>query len=171
MMENEVGKKSVLLTFGRASLLYDIRNAAYIEGHVMPSEAEHSRHVVTDIGEEGNVDRVTRVMDIAVSQSRELLYPFAKHAIEREVLDDRFKERNSYGILLQVPEDFSQTTLTLLERLIHEYIVCRVMADWLSITNPAKSEVWADKAMRCESEIRVRVHSRSVRTRIKGHWI
>lgn len=72
---------------------------------------------------------------------------------------------------MNVPTTFSQTTLTLVERLIHEYLVCRDVADWLSITNPAKSETWLAKAAEAETEIRTAIQSRLARTRIKQHWI
>lgn len=171
LIDNESGKVGVILTFGREQLLYDIRNAAYIEGHIMPSDSEHSRHMVKDIGEAGNVDRITRVLDLAISHCRELLYPYAKRDIDKYAYDDKFKERASYGIVMQVPEDFSQTTLTLLERLIHEYLVCSAVADWMSITNPAKAETWAAKAYDIESRIRVSAHARTRRTRIRPHWL
>ena len=58
-------KKSVRLTFKREELLYDIRNNAYVEGDVMQVNDAHDRHQVQDIGEEGNIDRVTRVLDLA----------------------------------------------------------------------------------------------------------
>lgn len=171
LLDSKPGKIGVVLTFKRDQLLYDIRNAAYIEGHVMPPDSEHSRHTVIDIGEAGNIDRVTRVLDLAISHCRELLYPYAKRYIDRYTLDDKFMERTSYGIVMQVPEDFSQTTLTLLERLIHEYLVCCAVADWMSITNPGKAEMWTAKAHEVESRIRVSAHSRTTRTRIRPHWL
>lgn len=171
LIDDEVGKVGVILTFARDQLLYDIRNAAYIEGHIMPADSEHSRHTVIDIGEVGNVDRVTRVLDLAISHCRELLYPYAKREIDKYTLDDKFNERASYGIVMQVPEDFSQTTLTLLERLIHEYLVCSAVADWLSIAKPEKAETWAAKAYDIESRIRVSAHARTTRMRIRPHWL
>lgn len=171
LIDDEVGKVGVILTFARDQLLYDIRNAAYIEGHIMPADSEHNRHTVIDIGEVGNVDRVTRVLDLAISHCRELLYPYVKREIDRYTLDDKFKERASYGIVMQVPEDFSQTTLTLLERLIHEYLVCSAVADWLSIAKPEKAETWAAKAYDIESRIRVSAHARTTRMRIRPHWL
>lgn len=62
-IENEGAKLKVKLTFEREQLLYDIKNNAYVESHVMAPETEHAKHMVADVGEEGNVDRVTRVLD------------------------------------------------------------------------------------------------------------
>ncbi len=161
----------VKLTFLREHLLYDIENYAYVESHVMAPDTEHAKHMVADVGEEGNVDRVTRVLDLGVSMCREMLYPWAKREIDNKELDDRLKERQQYVIVMNVPTTMSQTTLTLVERLIHEYLVCRGVADWLSITNPQKAETWLAKAAEAESEIRVAIHSRMERSRIRQHFL
>ena len=42
---NDENKRTVLLKFYRAQLLYDIKNYAYIEGHVMGEEKQHAQHV------------------------------------------------------------------------------------------------------------------------------
>lgn len=158
-----------MLSFKRDQLLYDIENYAYIEGHVMESDNTHQRHMVQDVGEEGNVDRVTRVLDLAVAKCRELLYPYIKHEIHRPELDDTLKRVPVYGMVLSVPQNFSQTTLNYLERLIHEYLVCVSVADWMSITNPAKAETWAVKAAEAESELRGCLNSRIARVRRRCH--
>ena len=170
-IENNGNTLKVKLTFKRAELLYDIKNCAYVESHVLPAEAEHARHMVADVGEEGNVDRVTRVLDLGVSMCREMLYPWAKKDIGKTEYDDTLAERKQYEIEMNVPSTMSQTTLTLVERQIHEYLVCRGVADWLSITHPEKSETWLAKAAEAESEIRVAIHSRMERTRIRQHFL
>lgn len=170
-MEKEGRTLRVKLTFKRDQLLYDIRNNAYVESHVMEPDKEHARHMVADVGEEGNVDRMTRVLDLGVSMCREMLYPWAKREIEVTEMDDTLRERKQYVIEMSVPETMSQTTLRLVERLIHEYLVCRGVADWLSITNAEKAETWLAKAAEAESEIRTAIHSRMERTRIRQHFL
>ncbi len=168
-LKEEHGEVYAVLQFKREQLLYDIKNACYIEGHIMPDDSEHGRHTTIDVGEEGNVDRVTRVLDLAVAQCREMLYAFTKYRARRPVLDDILRERPGYGIVLRVPETFSQTTLTLLERLIHEYLVCKAIADWLSITKPGSAQNWLQKAAEAETEIRTTMHARVTKTRRKLH--
>ncbi len=170
-VEQESATLKVTLTFLREQLLYDIRNYAYVESHVMQPDTEHAKHLVADVGEDGNADRVTRVLDLGVSMCREMLYPWAKREIEKTELDDTFAERKQYQIVMNVPSTMSQTTLTFVERLIHEYLVCRGVADWLSITNPQKSETWLAKAAEAESEIRTAIHSRMERTRTRQHFL
>lgn len=160
-------KKSVKLTFKREELLYDIRNNAYVEGDVMQVNDAHDRHQVQDIGEEGNIDRVTRVLDLAHAECEEALFPYTKENVEQETeMDDmptyvestadaeeeKFtnespveKPTGDYVIGLLVPEDYSKTTVRLIVKYIHEYMVCRVLNDWLSITNPPAAAKWKEK--------------------------
>jgi energy-converting hydrogenase A subunit M len=142
----------VTLRLKREELLYDITNCAYVEADIMDVKEEHLRHPVYDIGEDGNVDRVTRVMDIAFDECVEMLYPYSKREMDCEVA-------------LQLPETFSQTSVDLLAKLVHERMVCRVLADWLSITDKAAAREWAEKAETAEESIRSTVNMRRGRIR------
>lgn len=164
-LENENGTQVALLMFKRDQLLYDVKNYAYIEGSVMDTESNHNRHMVEDVGEVGNVDRVTRVFDLCIAKCKELLYPYTKHNISMSALDDKLSERGVYGIVMKVPLDYSQTTLNLQEKLIHEFLVCEAVADWMSITNPAKAETWKVKASAAEGKIKESLNSRMMRRR------
>ena len=164
-------RKLVTLTFMRDQLLYDIENYAHVESHVMDSDGEHAKHMVADVGDDGNVDRVTRVLDLGVSMCRELLFPWSKEEIGDTEYDDVLKESVEYRICLSVPSTISQTTLSFVERQIHEYLVCRGVGDWLSMTNPVRSATWFAKAAEAEQEIRTSIHSRLERMRIRGHWL
>lgn len=168
-LNEETNSIEGVLTFKRDELLYDIENYAYIEGQVMETANEHNRHMVQDVGEVGNVDRITRVLDLNVAKCREILYPFIKHDIHKPALDDTLKETEVYGMVLKLPRGFSQTTLNLLEKLIHEYLVCQSLADWLSITYPVKANIWLQKAEESESEIRARLTARLGRVRRRSH--
>ena len=149
--------KQAVLAFNRSQLLYDIKNIAYVEADVMPAKEEHERHQVFDIAEDGNVDRVTRVMDLAVGKCKEILFPLTKTVVdELESRDDNLKETQVYYIYLSLPQSFSKTTLDYLSKLIHEFIVYTVLVDWLSITditNESAYQKWANKLSDVITEI------------------
>lgn len=157
------------LTFYRSELLYDVKNIAYVEGDVVETQDEHDRHQIMDIGEDGNVDRVTRVMDLALAHCRELLFPYSRVNVgATETRDDELAAPEAYTIELKVPDDFSQSTLTYLEKLIHEYLVYRVLMDWMSITNlknPTSAANWAGKLQDLEDEIESTLNARIHRVR------
>lgn len=168
--QNNAGKVTeAVLEFKRDQLLYDIKNYLFIEGSIMTESPDHVRHTVQDVGEEGNVDRVTRLLWLLHGLATEMLYPYSKRDIEMDILDDDLEEPPVYEIEMRVPDGFSQTTLDLLERLIHEWMVCRVVMDWLSISHPEKEPIWEKKADTLEGKIRRSLNTRMGRTRIKLH--
>ncbi len=161
--------KPVTLIFKRAELLYDAENYSYVEGDIMKTDNEHTRHQVFDIGQEGNIDRVTRVLNLAHSECVEMLYPYTKEDVpnEQEPLNDILIAPEQYVIELLLPDGFSITTVRLLEHLIHEYLVCRVLADWMSITNPGSQSNWEDKLANIKSRVQSALMSRRGRMRRK----
>ena len=165
----EQKQKEARLAFKRAELIYDASNYSFVEADIMPEGDECRRHQVFDIGQAGNVDRVTRVLNTAHAECVEMLYPYTKEEIpeEQEALDDVLKEPETYEIELTLPETFSLTTLRLLEELIHEYLVCRVLADWMSITNPESEAKWEKKFSTLGDKIRTALVSRTGKIRRK----
>lgn len=137
-----------VLTFYRSEILYDVKNYAYVEADIRKTDDEHDRHQVFDIAEDGNIDRCTRVMNLAFAEAEEMLYPFTKEQIsdtEEQAFNDILREPDTYTMRLKLPSKFSLTTLRLLRELLHEFIVIRVLSDWLSITYPEAAEVWLAK--------------------------
>ena len=190
--------KTVKMTFKREELLYDIRNNAYVEGDVMQAKTEHDRHQVQDIGEDGNIDRVTRVLDLAHAECEEALFPYTKENVEQEsemddtptyieptadaedtmagseetLAEEEFtddtpvvKPTGDYVIRLLVPDEYSKTTLRLIVRYIHEYMVCRVLSDWMSITNPPAAANWKAKQDEALEGMKEAVNFRTGRVR------
>lgn len=158
--------KPLALTFKREELLYDIKNLAYVEADIMETDDAHQRHQVFDIGEDGNVDRVTRMLDLAFATCVELCYPYAKTpARDHMEITDTFYETDVYILSLRVPEDFSATSHILLEHMIHEILVDSVLADWLSITKPGAEAKWLEKLQTLKDEIKgvLSNHGRRVR--------
>lgn len=142
------------LIFMRSELLTDIAQLAKVEADAMKVDEEHDRHIITDIAEDGYVDRVTRVIALAVDECRELLYPYTRSKVEEdEYRDNHLTEDSVYIIDMGIDTEWATGTVSYLERLIHEYLVCKVMADWLSITKPTSAETWAAKAEQAKTDI------------------
>lgn len=164
------GTKKVTLTFKREELLYDIKNYAYIEGHVWGEENQHAQHTLVEIGEEGNVDRVNRILGVVHAAAVEMLYPYTKQdPEEEEEIDDRMWTPTDYKIVMKVPVTMSRTTLHLLNKLIHEFMVARVIYDWLSITHPEAARNWLNKALEAQEEINSVKNSRTGVLRRPSH--
>ncbi len=158
---SDTEKVGVKLNFSRKELLYDIQNYAYIEGHVMGEENQHAQHTLVDIAEEGNVDRVSRILSLTHAEAVELLYPYTKEEPIGEEVNDMLEAPDTYVIDMEVPKTMSRTTITLLSRLIHEYMVYKVLHDWLSITNPKAANNWLEKSEQAEKRINTIKHLRT----------
>ncbi|MDY6302424.1 MAG: hypothetical protein SPL96_11105 [Bacteroidales bacterium] len=162
--ENLDRTKTVVLTFLRSELLNDLDQYGYVEGDVMrvgdpKNEAEdhlrHGRHQVQDITQDGNIDLVTRKLDLKLAWCREALYPYTKDPVMDNVeLDDILEDTDVYTIAMTVPDDFSSTTAEYLEQLIHNLLVWWVLYYWLSITKPEGAEKWLALAKDGEDELK-----------------
>lgn len=158
--------KTVTLTFKREALLYDIKNYAFVEGDVMSTDNDRAQMHVFDIAEEGNVDRVTRILDLAHAECVEAMYPYTKEPCDNiENKDDILTETQEYLIHLLVPDDFSKTTINIITKLVHEYMVYRVLSDWMGITNPASKGTWDEKLIDTAEQIREHLNARCRRVR------
>jgi hypothetical protein len=160
--ESIVNSTQETLKFNRAQLLYDIKNYAFVEADVMGEERQHAQHLLADIGEAGNVDRVNRILALVHAEVTEMLYPYTKEEPLGEEFVDTIEEPTSYDITLAVPSTMSRTTLELLSKLIHEYMVYRVLGDWLMITNPQAAAGWMARAESAKGEINSAKHRRRV---------
>lgn len=158
--------KIVELTFTRQNLLYDIENYAFVEGDIMRTDNEHAKHQVFDIAQDGNIDRVNRILDLAHAECVEMMYPYAKVSCEdSESVTNSPMDVNQYCITLQIPDDFSKTTIDYVSKCVHEYMTSRVLTDWLSITKPSAANYWAVKAAEAKDQIRTSLNARMKRVR------
>ncbi|MBE6299811.1 MAG: hypothetical protein E7083_05675 [Bacteroidales bacterium] len=150
--------KQVKLLFNTSELLYDIKNYAYIEGNIMSDDER--KYQLIDIAEYGNDDRVTRVLNLAYAECVEMLYPYTKEEICTQEKDSNLELLDCYVINTNLPIGFSQTTVNILSSLIHEYMVCRVVADWLSINKAESQNNWELKLLDIKNKIRGAVLNR-----------
>ena len=103
------------LTFKRKELIYDAENYSFVEGDIMKADDEHARHQVFDIAAEGNIDRVTRVLNLAHAECVEMLFPYTKSEIPdtQTALNDVLTAPEAYDIVLNLPMGFSMTVIDL----------------------------------------------------------
>lgn len=139
--------KEATITLLRCELLKDIAGLAYVEGDMIKTDDGHDRHQLQDIVEDGNIERVTRVLDLTFAEVVELCYPYTKMALEDDYRpNDIYHEAEAYRLHMTVPATMSKTSIDYLEKLVHELLTCRVMADWTSITKPSVAAGWNEKA-------------------------
>ena len=152
MKENR--NKTVTLTFFRSELVYDCENYSFVEADIMQEAEQHAKHQVFDIAQDGNVDRVTRVLNLCFAHCVELCYPYSRETVDDGMATtDVLVAHDKYELVLRVPDDFSATTVKYLTKLIHELMVDWVMQDWMSITKPASKATWQEKIDAIEGKV------------------
>lgn len=154
-VQQEEETRTVTLRFLRSELLYQIKNNAYKEWDVMldGDGNEHARHVAVEICEPGNIDRVNAMLSLIHADVIEMLHPYTKEAVVDEVIEVKIEEPENYDVVLMVPVTMSRTTVKHLSELIHEYMVCRIIGDWLGTPNAQAASVWLGKAEDAKARI------------------
>lgn len=156
----------VSLMFKRDELLHDISNNSWVQSEVSASDNVNAKQELKDIVQDGNLDRVLRVLQLAHQECIELLYAYTHtDIVGGEHLDDAFADPKNYVIDMKVPTTFSRTSLEYLVHLIHEYLVCRVIEDWVSIVMPDRKVIWAEKIQDIKDKIISCLSRRSGRIR------
>jgi len=146
--------KRATLRFERDELLSDIKNDAYIEWDATNKDNGHDKHLIADICEEGNIEKVTRRLDLTFAHAVELCMPYTKKWVRpRSSRNNEYDEKDEYVMYMEVPHTFSETTLDYMEELIHNLLVARVLEEWFSVTKPDAAEIYAIKASGFETEI------------------
>lgn len=159
-------KRDVTLLFKRDELLHDMSNNSWLLSEVSASDNTNAKQELADIVQDDNIDRVVRILSLAHQECMDMLYPYAHHDITgAEHLDDTFNDPQNYIIKMKVPTTFSRTSLEYLEHLIHEYIVCRVIEDWVSIVMPDRKIIWTEKLQDIKDKIISCLSRRSGRIR------
>ena len=162
----------ITLNFKRAELLYDIGNVCYVTGDVLATDNLHAQHQIIDVTEDGNVDRVTRMLDLIFAEIQQMLSAFSKNAVDDgDMTDDNFAETATYVMSLSVPDTMMKVTQNYLEQLIHNLMVDWAVWDWLSFTHPnmKEADIWAIKVENLKSKINAALLARNKRVRLSQH--
>lgn len=136
------GGVSVRVELLRKELLYDIANCGYMYGRSIGDEGVKVRDVVQGITDEGNVDVVTRMLDLGFAQMEEMLYPFTKEDSEGGTVDDELKEAGKYVMEMELPAGVSKTSIALILNLAHDYLVNYVLWRYLGMLGLEKAAVY-----------------------------
>lgn len=132
------------MTLKKESLLYDISNLAYVIADCEES-GHHRLHQVFDITEEGNVDRVARVMWLAFAKVQEV-FSSSLVSVSPGPGRDFAAKVQDYSLVFSESIAVSQARLMKIKELLREYLVCTALADWLGITLAEVSSIWLRRA-------------------------
>ena len=124
-------------------VLADIRSAAWLEQELHPALDRHRRHQMADICEDGNAERVWRVLGSAVAEVRFALLKILNPSdciVQVNELERPGEWTFSFSV--DLPADI----LTFLKEKIHGYLVASVMADRCGVIIREAAPIWQDRA-------------------------
>lgn len=145
----------VMIELQKKELVFDIRNtaAAYADSISSSVEDSHLIHNVYDVGEDGNRDKLARILDSAVEDCKEMLFRYTKMEMLgggfdsnewEECIGSPTNEEDSYYLAMRMPSGFSKTSVHTMTVYIHDYIVNQCLYEWLMIVYPDGADrFWA----------------------------
>lgn len=164
-MNNSQNTMYATMTFSRKELLYDIENRAFTIGDATPEDQQHAKHIITDVAQDGYIDYVTRMLTLAHAECVEFLYSLSKVPNESSVIyNNDQQDLETYTVTLAVSTDISQTTLNLVSKLIHEYMVCYVLRAHIRLVG-GPSSYWDEMIDDIKNKMRTRLNARCGRVR------
>lgn len=124
-------------------VIADVRSAAWLESELHPELDRHRRHEMADICEEGNIERVWRVLGIGASQVR---LSMQKILCRQKLLspENALERPESWEFYFKCP--MQKSTISYTKEKIHEYFVAAVMADRCAVIIPKASGTWKERA-------------------------
>ena len=164
----------------KKELVYDIKNTAYTYADSISSSVAdpHLIHNIYDVGEDGNRDKLARILDSAIEDCREMLFRYTKMEMLgggfdsnewEECIGSPTNDEDAYYLAMRMPSGFSKTSVHTMMVYIHDYIVNQYLYEWLMIVYPDGSDrFWAlaedkkqkikDANNRSAGRARIRLH-------------
>ena len=152
MKEQKIHKTMVLQ---QEELVQDIRNAAYIVADAIKTDNPDDRARIRDVAELNNREWMFRWMDLSVGMVANFLTLWsAKYMSDNSLVSDRYKELTCYHIHLEVPKGFPENTFIYAKDLAHQFIVSKVMYEYLKHSFPEAAAVWKESADDLEEKLK-----------------
>lgn len=149
---------TAIIEINKDKIFYEIAKRTSYIGAKSKDDKDYDRIFVTD----ENIEFFETTFKLAHSECKEFLFAFTKE----EVIPDGNKDKPqqlfpNYNITLSLPKHFSHTTITLLTNLINEYITCRLLSEWIMITQPESHVYWIERCSMIKKQISIAMTSRT----------
>lgn len=133
------------ITFKRKGLHLAVSEIAYITADVSATPGDaHRLHQTYDICEGDNIHRVNSLLTLAFSEIIHTLSPLLdKEQMSASIADICSRETLSLTFLR---EKVRTPLLLRIKESVREYLICRVLHGWLSVTLPEAAEQWERRA-------------------------
>lgn len=139
----------------REELVQDIRNCAYIVADSVKTDNPDNRGRIRDVAELNNRENMFRWIDLAAGMVANFLTKWsAVYERINTLVTDRYKEQPCYTIHMEVPKQFPENTFAYAKDLAHQFIVSKVMYEYLKVIFPDAAAVWKETMDDLEAKLR-----------------
>ena len=144
----------LLIQLVKSELVFDIKNRAYTFAKGLRGDGidEELKANIADICEKGNLDDTARILDEVISDVRSMLLKFTKNNVppganryvsnEWEDAPANPENDDDYFFALKVPVSFTVDVADSLLSYIHQYVVNKVIANYLLLVYQDGSAVF-----------------------------
>lgn len=162
-MEN---KQTVKVYQDVKTLLYDVRNKAYITGNSRKAsgaanyEAGSKMQASEDIEE---TDQLKRSLTTYFTGLKSKLGEYLDEdtTMTSNAVSDAIEEENTLFLSFRLPTNYNNASADALGAGIHAYLVDMVLSDWFTITNPADAQSYISHAAIQLEDVRSALYKRS----------
>lgn len=170
----------VMIELQKKELVFDIKNTAYVYADSISSSVEdlHLIHNVYDVGEDGNRDKLARILDSAVEDCKEMLFRYTKMEMLgggfdsnewEECVGSPTNDEDAYYLAMRMPSGFSKTSVHTMMVYIHNYIVYYCLYEWLMLVYPDGADRLWELADENKKKIKDASYRSAGRARIALH--
>lgn len=148
------------LTFNIKALHHEIAGIAYVTADVLlQADNHHALHQTFDICEDENALRIDRLLNLAFSE--------AAHALAPILLTFRPFRAGGEGCasFTFATGTVSSPVLLRIKETVREFLICRALHGWLSVTLPGSAQKWNDRAQLLLAALRALPSGRHTVTR------
>ena len=147
-MKKKTKTTTAIIHLSKQQMIYDIANNAFVIGETIEDAGPHAKHLVQDVVEGQNIDRVCRVMSQAFCRVNDLLRQWVVDTEETgsPLSSHQNAGEEEYVIRLVVSDGLARCTIDYWAILAYEYVTASAIADWLDITAKDKASAWQKKA-------------------------
>ncbi|MBR6182747.1 MAG: hypothetical protein IKQ77_16260 [Prevotella sp.] len=147
-MKKKTKTTTAIIRLSKQRMIYDIANNAFVVGETIEDAGPHIRHLVQDVVEGQNIDRVCRVMSLAFCRVKDLLRQWVVDVEETgcSLSTHQNAGEEEYVLRIVVPYGLPPCTIDYWVILAYEYVTASAIADWLGITAKDKAPEWQRKA-------------------------
>lgn len=173
-------EQRVMMELMKSELVYDVANTAYTFADALNLDDEHERKSIIDVAQDGNRDKLARILDEAVEDCRETLYTFGKGHVDgswyetdewEDCVGSPTSDEESYYLKMFAPRYFSTTSLHTMMVYAHNYIVNKAVSDWLMVVYPKGAEQFLVLANDTKDKLLRAANRGGSNIRIKPHWL